>query len=113
MQNEPNWPEPMVQNEANSRWRRVEQGLRDFSVIATAPQKRLSIKTFVSRSSDGLIREAVLRELKRGGQVYYVHNEVETIENSAARPGISASPNTKVRTGINKSYAVAPITVLS
>jgi transcription-repair coupling factor (superfamily II helicase) len=61
------------------------EGLRDFSVIATAPQKRLSIKTFVSRSSDGLIREAVLRELKRGGQVYYVHNEVETIENSAAR----------------------------
>ncbi len=61
------------------------EGLRDFSVIATAPQKRLAIKTFVSRSSDGLIREAVLRELKRGGQVYYVHNEVETIENSAAR----------------------------
>jgi transcription-repair coupling factor (superfamily II helicase) len=61
------------------------EGLRDFSVIATAPQKRLAIKTFVSRSSDGLIREAVLRELKRGGQVYYVHNEVETIENSEAR----------------------------
>jgi transcription-repair coupling factor (superfamily II helicase) len=61
------------------------EGLRDFSVIATAPQKRLAIKTFVSRASDGLTREAVLRELKRGGQVYYVHNEVETIENSAAR----------------------------
>jgi transcription-repair coupling factor (superfamily II helicase) len=61
------------------------EGLRDFSVIATAPQKRLAIKTFVSRSSDGLTREAVLRELKRGGQVYYVHNEVETIQNSAAR----------------------------
>jgi transcription-repair coupling factor (superfamily II helicase) len=46
------------------------EGLRDFSVIATAPQKRLAIKTFVSNFSDGIIREAVLRELKRGGQVY-------------------------------------------
>ncbi|MDQ5907506.1 MAG: hypothetical protein QG590_1991, partial [Pseudomonadota bacterium] len=57
------------------------EGLRDFSVIATAPQKRLAIKTFVARHSDGLIREAVLRELKRGGQVYFLHNEVDTIEN--------------------------------
>ncbi|MBS1189000.1 MAG: transcription-repair coupling factor [Rhodocyclaceae bacterium] len=57
------------------------EGLRDFSVIATAPQKRLAIKTFVSRFSDGIIREAVLRELKRGGQVYFLHNEVETIQN--------------------------------
>lgn len=57
------------------------EGLRDFSVIATAPQKRLSIKTFISRFSDGIIREAVLRELKRGGQVYFLHNEVATIEN--------------------------------
>ncbi len=57
------------------------EGLRDFSVIATAPQKRLAIKTFVAPSSDGLIREAVLRELKRGGQVYFLHNEVETILN--------------------------------
>jgi transcription-repair coupling factor (superfamily II helicase) len=57
------------------------EGLRDFSVIATAPQKRLAIKTFVSKFSDGIIREAVLRELKRGGQVYFLHNEVETIEN--------------------------------
>lgn len=54
-------------------------GLRDFSVIATAPQKRLAIKTFVHSYSDGLIREAVLRELKRGGQVYFLHNEVDTI----------------------------------
>ena len=61
------------------------EGLRDFSVIATAPQKRLAIKTFVSRFSEGLVREAVLRELKRGGQVYYVHNQVETIENAEAR----------------------------
>jgi transcription-repair coupling factor (superfamily II helicase) len=55
--------------------------LRDFSVIATAPQKRLAIKTFVRRESDGIIREAVLREIKRGGQVYFLHNEVDTIEN--------------------------------
>ncbi|MGV7242375.1 transcription-repair coupling factor [Caballeronia sp. M23-90] len=57
------------------------EGLRDFSIIATAPQKRLAIKTFVRREEDGVIREAMLRELKRGGQVYFLHNEVETIEN--------------------------------
>ncbi|HET6719857.1 MAG TPA: transcription-repair coupling factor, partial [Rhodocyclaceae bacterium] len=61
------------------------EGLRDFSVIATAPQKRLAIKTFVSRGSNGVIREAVLRELKRGGQIYYLHNEVDTIENARER----------------------------
>lgn len=57
------------------------EGLRDLSVIATAPQRRLAIKTFVRNESAGTIREAVLRELKRGGQVYFLHNEVETIEN--------------------------------
>ena len=60
------------------------EGLRDFSIIATAPQKRLAIKTFVRREEDGVIREAMLRELKRGGQVYFLHNEVETIENRRA-----------------------------
>ncbi len=60
------------------------EGLRDFSVIATAPQKRLAIKTFVRREEDGVIREAMLRELKRGGQVYFLHNEVETIDNRRA-----------------------------
>ncbi|HEX8605946.1 MAG TPA: transcription-repair coupling factor [Pseudoduganella sp.] len=61
------------------------EGLRDFSVIATAPQKRLAIKTFV-RSEDGsIIREAILRELKRGGQVYFLHNEVDTIQNRLAQ----------------------------
>ncbi len=55
------------------------EGLRDLSVIATAPQRRLSIKTFVRNESAGTIREAVLRELKRGGQAYFLHNEVETI----------------------------------
>jgi transcription-repair coupling factor (superfamily II helicase) len=57
------------------------EGLRDLSVIATAPQRRLSIKTFVRNEGNGVIREAVLRELKRGGQVYFLHNEVETIQN--------------------------------
>jgi len=57
------------------------EGLRDLSVIATAPQRRLAIKTFVRNEGTGVIREAVLRELKRGGQVYFLHNEVETIQN--------------------------------
>ncbi|MBI1905189.1 MAG: transcription-repair coupling factor, partial [Rhodocyclales bacterium] len=57
------------------------EGLREFSVIATPPQKRLSIKTFVQRYSKGVVREAVLREFKRGGQVYFLHNEVDTIDN--------------------------------
>ncbi len=61
------------------------EGLRDFSIIATAPQRRLSIKTFVSSYSQGVIREAVLRELKRGGQVYFLHNEVDTIANMAEK----------------------------
>lgn len=57
------------------------EGIRDFSVIATAPQKRLAIRTFVRKETPGTIREAMLRELKRGGQVYFLHNEVGTIEN--------------------------------
>ena len=57
------------------------EGLRDLSVIATAPQRRLAIKTFVRTEGGSVIREAVLRELNRGGQVYFLHNEVETIEN--------------------------------
>ena len=57
------------------------EGIRDFSVIATAPERRLAVKTFVHAEESGLIREAVIRELKRGGQVYFLHNEVETIEN--------------------------------
>lgn len=60
------------------------EGLRDFSIIATAPQKRLAIKTFVRSENASVIREACLRELKRGGQVYFLHNEVETIENRKA-----------------------------
>lgn len=57
------------------------EGLRDFSVIATAPQRRLAIKTFVARYAKSLIREAVLRELKRGGQIYFLHNDIDTIRN--------------------------------
>lgn len=60
------------------------EGVRDFSVIATAPEKRLAIKTFVRREDNSTIREACLRELKRGGQVYFLHNEVSTIMNRAA-----------------------------
>ncbi len=56
------------------------EGLRDLSVIATAPQRRLAIKTFVRSEGSAIIREAVLREFKRGGQVYFLHNEVDTIE---------------------------------
>jgi transcription-repair coupling factor (superfamily II helicase) len=56
------------------------EGIRDFSVIATSPQKRLAIKTFVAPWSEGLIREALMRELRRGGQAFFLHNEVDTIE---------------------------------
>jgi transcription-repair coupling factor (superfamily II helicase) len=56
------------------------EGLRDFSVIATAPQRRLAIKTFVARHSRSLIREAAMRELKRGGQIYFLHNDIDTIQ---------------------------------
>ncbi|MBB3168510.1 transcription-repair coupling factor [Simiduia aestuariiviva] len=58
-------------------------GIRDLSIIATPPSKRLSIKTFVRVRDDALVKEAVLRELLRGGQVYLVHNEVKTIEKAA------------------------------
>ncbi len=61
------------------------EGLRDLSVIATAPARRLAIKTFVTPYSSGIIREACLRELKRGGQIYFLHNEVESIDAQAER----------------------------
>ena len=60
-------------------------GLRKLSVITTPPESRLSIKTFVTRWNTRIIREACLRELKRGGQVYFVHNRVEDIENIARK----------------------------
>ncbi|CWO28403.1 transcription-repair coupling factor [Neisseria meningitidis] len=61
------------------------EGLRDFSLITTAPSRRLAVKTFVKPFSEGSVREAVLRELKRGGQVFFLHNEVDTIENMRGR----------------------------
>ncbi len=61
------------------------EGLRDFSLISTAPERRLAVKTFVKPFSEGSVREAMLRELKRGGQVFFLHNEVDTIENMRER----------------------------
>ena len=58
-------------------------GMRELSVIATAPSKRLAVQTFVQEWSDEIIREALMRELSRGGQVYFVYNDVETIEKMA------------------------------
>jgi len=58
-------------------------GIRDLSIIASPPAKRLAIKTFVSQWDDNLIKEACLREIKRGGQVFFLHNDVETIQNQA------------------------------
>jgi transcription-repair coupling factor (superfamily II helicase) len=55
-------------------------GVRDMSVIETPPEDRLPIQTRVAEASAGLVRDAILRELDRGGQVFYVHNRVETIE---------------------------------
>ena len=60
-------------------------GMRDLTIIATPPAKRLSIKTFVQQRNEGFIKEAIQRELMRGGQVYYLHNEVKTIENTAQK----------------------------
>ena len=58
-------------------------GIRDLSIIATPPARRLSIKTFVQQKRNHIVREAINRELMRGGQVFYVHNEVRTIERVA------------------------------
>lgn len=60
-------------------------GIRDLSIIATPPARRLSVKTFVREFERNSIKEAILRELLRGGQVYYLHNEVKTIEETARK----------------------------
>ena len=60
-------------------------GIRDMSVIQTPPEERQPIKTYVTADDDELVREAVTRELQRGGQVYYVHNRVRTIQKAAQR----------------------------
>lgn len=58
-------------------------GIRDLSIIATPPARRLSVKTFVRQYDEATIKEAILREILRGGQVYYLHNEVDTIDKTA------------------------------
>jgi transcription-repair coupling factor (superfamily II helicase) len=58
-------------------------GLRDLSLITTPPAERLAVKTFVLEWNETIVREAALREIRRGGQIYYVHNEIETIEKTA------------------------------
>jgi transcription-repair coupling factor (superfamily II helicase) len=73
-------------------------GLRDLSIIATPPADRLAVKTFVGEWSDRQIREAVLREIRRGGQVYFVHNRVENIE-SVAEDLRKLLPEAEVRVG--------------
>ena len=60
-------------------------GMRDLSIIATPPVERLAVKTFISEWQDALIKEACLREIKRGGQMYFVHNSVESINKAAAQ----------------------------
>ena len=60
-------------------------GLRDLSIIATPPAGRLSIKTLIRHDDDHIIKEAVLRELNRGGQVYFLHNDIKTIAAAAER----------------------------
>ncbi|MDX1253123.1 MAG: transcription-repair coupling factor [Gammaproteobacteria bacterium] len=71
-------------------------GMRDLSVIATPPARRLAVKTFVREWNKALIQEACLREIKRGGQVYFLHNEVETIE-KVAREVEELVPEARVR----------------
>ena len=73
-------------------------GLRDLSIIATPPADRLAVKTFVGEWSDRQIREAVLREIRRGGQIYFVHNRVENIE-GVAEDLRKLLPEAEVRVG--------------
>jgi transcription-repair coupling factor (superfamily II helicase) len=72
-------------------------GLRDLSIIATPPARRLAIKTFVQEWNNTLLREAMLREIKRGGQIYFLHNEVESIGKMAQKVQ-ALFPETKVST---------------
>lgn len=73
-------------------------GIRDLSIISTPPAKRLSVKTFVRQYDAGLVKEAITREVMRGGQVYYLHNEVKTIE-KAARELQEMLPDIRVSVG--------------
>ncbi|WP_317177468.1 transcription-repair coupling factor [Pectobacterium sp. HCp5_1] len=60
-------------------------GMRDLSIIATPPARRLAVKTFVREYDNLVVREAILREILRGGQVYYLYNDVENIEKATQR----------------------------
>lgn len=60
-------------------------GMRDLSIIATPPARRLAVKTFVREYDSLVVREAILREILRGGQVYYLYNDVENIQKAAER----------------------------
>jgi len=71
-------------------------GLRDLSIIATPPAHRLAVKTFIGQHDPALLREAFQRELQRGGQVYFLHNEVETIEKTA-RELQDLAPEARIR----------------
>ena len=73
-------------------------GLRELSIIATPPAERLPIKTFITEWHDATVREAILRELRRGGQIYYVHNEVRDIARVAESLG-KLVPEAKIRIG--------------
>ena len=73
-------------------------GLRELSIIATPPAERLPIKTFITEWHDSIVREAILRELRRGGQIYYVHNEVRDIARVAESLG-KLVPEAKIRIG--------------
>ena len=70
--------------------------LRSLSIIATPPSRRLPVKIFVREWDDALLKEALLREIKRGGQVYFVHNEIDTIEKTASNVA-SLVPETKIQ----------------
>ncbi|MCG6200486.1 transcription-repair coupling factor [Psychromonas antarctica] len=70
-------------------------GIRDLSIIATPPAKRLAVKTFIEQKSDQIVSDAITREIMRGGQVYFLHNNVETIE-KAAQDIQSLLPQAKV-----------------
>jgi transcription-repair coupling factor (superfamily II helicase) len=73
-------------------------GLRDMSLITTPPAERLAVKTFVTEWNEALIREACLREIKRGGQVYFIHNRVKDIATVGERLG-KLVPEAKIRIG--------------
>ncbi|MGI9272922.1 MAG: transcription-repair coupling factor [Woeseiaceae bacterium] len=73
-------------------------GLRDMSLITTPPAERLAVKTFVTEWNDVLVREACLREIKRGGQVYFIHNRVEDIATIGERLS-KLVPEAKIRVG--------------